>query len=366
MPLLVAGPSTTHQAHSAISMPSANIICGRYRYVEELCQLSATTSPSPHQSWPTYQSPIKLDHLAPFLASHPDQVLAAYIRIGLTFGFRIGYSRDRARLRSRNSNHPSALANETVVDERIAAELAAGRLLGPIPPHLLLSIHTSPLGLVPKGHQINKWRMICDLSSPIGASVNNGISPDLCSLHYATVDDAVSIIQQLGKGTQLVKLDIKDAYRIVPVHPADYHLLGVHWKGNTYIDRALPFGLRSAPKIFNTLADFIAWVLSRQGIRHQLHYLDDFLFLGAPNSDQGQEFLTTALQSLDRLGIPVARHKTEGPMTTLAFLGILVDSCNFQLRLPADKLSRLQVERFGVLQLNDELAVLDKVSTYIL
>ena len=273
--------------HSTISMPSANIICGRYRYVEELCQLSATTSPSPHQSWPTYQSPMKLDHLAPFLASHPDQVLAAYIRTGLTFSFR---SQDRAWLRSGNSNHPSALANETVVDERIAAELAAGRLLGPIPPHLLLSIHTSPLGLVPKGHHINKWRMICDLS--IGASVNDGISSDLyiCTLHYAMVDNAVSIIQQLGKGTQLVKLDIKDAYRIVPVHPADYHLLGVHWKGNTYIDWALPFGLRSAPKIFNALSDFIAWVLSRQGIRHQLHYLDDFLFLGAPNSNRDKSF----------------------------------------------------------------------------
>lgn len=104
--------------------------------------------------------------------------------------------------------------------------------------------------------------MICDLPSPVGNSVNDGIFRDLCSLQCTTVDDAAGIIQKLSKDTQLVKLDLKDAYRIVPVHPADYDLLGIHWRGNTYINRALPFGLRSAPKIFNADADFINWVLT--------------------------------------------------------------------------------------------------------
>ena len=40
--------------------------------------------------------------------------------------------------------------------------------------------------------------------------------------------------KKLGRGTQLVKLDIKDAYRILLIHPADYHLLGIKWKGFTY------------------------------------------------------------------------------------------------------------------------------------
>ena len=81
-----------------------------------------------------------------------------------------------------------------------------------------------------------------------------------------------------------MKLDIKDAYRIVPVHPDDYHHLGINWQGNTYIDHALPFGLRSAPKIFTAIADVIAWVLTCEGISNQLHYLDNLLFIGAPNS----------------------------------------------------------------------------------
>ena len=198
------------------------------------------------------------------------------------------------------------------------------------------------MGLVPKPYQANKFRLIVDLSHPAGASVNDGISPTLCSLRYTLVDEAVSIIKQLGRGTQLVKLDIKDAYRIIPVHPADYHLLDISWKGETYIDRALPFGLRSAPKIFSAVADFSSWVIHQQGVRHHLHYLDDFLLLGAPGSEQAQNAMDIVLRLFDTVGILIASHKTEGPATSLSFLGILIDTQAFELRLPAEKLSRLQ------------------------
>ena len=171
---------------------------GKYQYTSDLAQLSATSSPSPIQHWPRYRSPIRLDELAPFLARHPDQTFATFIHGGLSAGFRIGFTNDRANLTALGRNHPSALANEAVIDDRIRAELAEGRLLGPIPPHLLPLVHVSPLGLVPKAHQVNRWHMICDLSSPRGSSTNDGIPSDLCSLQYATVDDAVHIIQQLG------------------------------------------------------------------------------------------------------------------------------------------------------------------------
>ena len=55
-----------------------------------------------------------------------------------------------------------------------------------------------------------------------------------------------------------MKLDLKDAYRMVPVHPDDQHLLGISWRDGIYVDRALPFGLRSAPKLFSTVADALA------------------------------------------------------------------------------------------------------------
>ena len=87
---------------------------------------------------------------------------------------------------------------------------------------------------------------------------------------------AIEHILRLGTGTQLVKLDMKDAYCIVPLHPQDHHLLEISW------ERTLPFGLRSALKIFSVVTDMIAWALQCAGVQHQLHYLDDFLFMGAP------------------------------------------------------------------------------------
>ena len=51
--------------------------------------------------------------------------------------------------------------------------------------------------------------------------MNDGIDSELCSLKYVSVDDAVTAVQQKGAGAQLAKIDICNAYRIIPVHPED-------------------------------------------------------------------------------------------------------------------------------------------------
>ena len=220
-------------------------------------------------------------------------------------------------------------------------ESEAGRLMGPLLRPLHTSVHTSLIGLVPKS-QANRWRMIVDLSFPKDHSVNDGISPDLSSISYASIDQAIQHILRLGRGAELVKLDLKNAYRMVPIHPQDHHLLAIEWEGSIYVDRALPFGLRSAPKIFSAVADMVTWVLHCAGVRHLIHYLDDFLLMGSPNSREGVEALTTAMRILKFLGIPVAIQKTEGPSCCVIFLGILIDTKALELRLPAEKIERLQ------------------------
>ena len=69
---------------------------------------------------------------------------------------------------------------------------------------------------------------------------------------------------------------------MVPVHPEDRPLLGMIWDDTLYVDASLPFGLRSAPKIFNALADTLEWILKREGVSCIFHYLDDFLIIGMP------------------------------------------------------------------------------------
>ena len=45
-----------------------------------------------------------------------------------------------------------------------------------------------------------KWRRILDLSSPQGQSVNDGISKELCSLSYVSVDDVATKVVGAGRG----------------------------------------------------------------------------------------------------------------------------------------------------------------------
>ena len=141
-----------------------------------------------------------------------------------------------------------------------------GRIIGPVPPgYVPVGTQWSPFGVIPKSGQPGKWRLIVDLSSPEGASVNAGIEPELCSLRYLHLDQVVQEVRKLGRGAQMAKMDIKSAYRMVPVHPGDRPLLAVQWAGQTFFDTRLPFGLRSAPKIFSAVADALQWMFTRQG-----------------------------------------------------------------------------------------------------
>ena len=142
----------------------------------------------------------------------------------------------------------------------------------------------------------------------------------------------------------MAKLDLKSAYRRVPVHPDDQPLLGMTWEGRTFCDRALPFGLRSAPKLFTAVADGLSWALQCEGIENIMHYLDDFFFWSEEGSSDCARALATAVPLCHRLGLPVAPQKVVGPSTSIVFLGILIDSARQEIRLPEEKLARLRLE----------------------
>ena len=107
------------------------------------------------------------------------------------------------------------------------------------------------------------------LPMPWGSSIDDGIDSKLCSLHYIIVDMAMGDTLRLDRGALLAKIDIEHAYSNVPVHSDDHHLLGMYWKGHTFIDTTLPFGLHSAPKIFTALE----WVLLPKRVSTSRHYL---------------------------------------------------------------------------------------------
>ena len=270
------------------------------------------------------------------LSGHPDETFAQYVLSGLLGGFRIGFNYRHHVCTSSNTNMRSALSNPAVVADYLLEEGRAGRLIGP----LIKSPAVMPqVGVIPKGSQPGKWRLIVDLH---GSSVNDGIDESLCSLSYVSVNDVARKILELGTGSEMAKLDIKSAYRIVPIHPGDRPLLGMEWEGKLYIDTALPFGLRSAPKIFTAVTDALEWIMKKQGIHTVEHYLDDFILLGPPGTNGCQRNLDRALTICVSLGVPLATEKLVGSTTRLTFLGIEIDSLALELRLPTAKLEALR------------------------
>ena len=239
----------------------------------------------------------------------------------------------------------SAKQHPEVVTSYLQTEISLGRMLGPFTDKIIRDfppLHINRFGVIPKGHNTGKWRLITDLSYPSNASVNDGIDPCLCSLSYTTVDDIALLVAQSGVGSLLAKIDIESAYRLIPVHPQDRPLQAMSWNGQVYIDPMLPFGLRSAPKIFNAVADALNWHLNQSGIPLIRHYLDDFIIVAPPHSPLCQEYLEILNRECQDLGIPIAEHKRDGPTTCLTFLGIEIDTMAGQLRLPITKLHRLQ------------------------
>ena len=80
-------------------------------------------------------------------------------------------------------------------------------------------------------------------------------------------------------GSLLLKIDVCSAYRTVPIHPEDSWLLGMFWVGQLFLDTVLPFGRRSAPKLFTAVADAVEWVAKQRGMHPLFRYLDDFLLV---------------------------------------------------------------------------------------
>lgn len=217
-------------------------------------------------------------------------------------------------------------------------ELSLGRIAGPFVTTPLDNLVISPLGIVPK-KESGKYRLIHDLSYPRHSSVNTFIGDDYASVKYDTLDRVVELVQTFGQGALMAKVDIQEAFRIVPIHPSDRHLLGFKFDGCVYVDKCLPMGCRSSCQIFETLST----ALQSAAIIHFdcsgiTHILDDFIFVGPKQSSQVLRHLNSFLYMCFDCGIPIKESKTVLPTTVIQAHGIEVDSVAMELRLPQDKL----------------------------
>jgi hypothetical protein len=111
--------------------------------------------------------PLDVSVWAAALSQHPDRAFARYICQGLQFGFWIGFN-GTLRLKSTPVNMGSAREHPAVVSEYLVKKLTLGRMLGPFPKSasMAAAVHINRFGVIPKGHNTGRWRLITDLSFP--------------------------------------------------------------------------------------------------------------------------------------------------------------------------------------------------------
>ena len=211
------------------SLSSSN---GFYKYADDLYDK--------HNSL-VYPTPVNADQLERALKSHPDRLLVENLCTELREGAKIGYM--CPRISKESWNLPSANRNPDTIHLNLAKEFELGRTAGPFDNPPLPKLPSFPYWPCTK-KQPGQFRTIFHLSYPkTGCSINSSISKEDYSLQYTTTDNAIQAIQALGKGTFMAKTDIQSAFRLFPVHPEDWELLGMKCDGKYYYDKVLPFGL---------------------------------------------------------------------------------------------------------------------------
>ena len=202
------------------------------------------------------------------------------------------------------------------------------------PPFSIFKV--SPISIVPKS-QPGKFRLLHNLSSPYDIrAVNFNIPRSFASVVYESLEDAIEIINLYSK-PYLSKFDIKDAFRLIPLHPDDYYLTGLKWQDNFYINTCLPMGCSSSCFIFEKFSSALKHIFQNHlNIPHVVKLLDDFLII-SPSLYEANQSLNKIFQLLKQIGVPLAHEKTVYPTHSLTFLGILLDTSSMTASIPPEK-----------------------------
>ena len=210
---------------------------------------------------PTIFNPISIVDIKRFshyTLNHPNKALITYLINGLESGFMLGYTEECKR--SIMKNLTSLELSPDTLPTFIRNELSVGRISGPFSlKHLPVDLFmVNPFGLVEKREtNPTEYRVITHHSAPYGSSVNDGIDRHEFKISFDTLKHAARWIRHFGPGSLLSKIDIKEAYRILPVHLIDQLLQGIICDNKLYFNKALAFNSQSSCGIFCRFADIV-------------------------------------------------------------------------------------------------------------
>lgn len=102
---------------------------------------------------------------------------------------------------------------------------------------------------------------------------------------------------------------MKSAFRLLPIHLNYFNSLGFYFEQRYYFDKCLPMECSLSCRYFEAFSSFIEWVVKEiSGSPHILLYLDDFLFMGAQESEECMNNLSLFVEICENFGIPIGKR----------------------------------------------------------
>ena len=187
--------------------------------------------------------------------------------------------------------------------QKILEEIELGRISGPYQTRPISNLRCSPIGLIPK--RTSGFRLITHMSYPEKFSINDFIDESYTSVKYSHFDQVTEKLLKLGMNTQMGKIDIKSAFGLLPCYPGDFDLLGFKFDNFYYIDKCMPMGCSVSCATFERFSSFLECEIKRRSGNENIdHYLDDFIFLGAPLRDECSKLMLSFLDLASEIGSP--------------------------------------------------------------
>lgn len=144
----------------------------------------------------------------------------------------------------------------------------------------------------------------------------------------------------IEKDDYLCKIDLKDAYVVIPIHKDSQPFLALENRGIVYNYASLAFGLSLAPRIFTKLMRYAVEPLRAQGIR-LIYYLDDICIL-EKSKIKMTETINLVIKHLQGLGFLINMEKSVIVQNKVQeFLGFKINSREMKISLPQTKVNKL-------------------------
>ena len=283
-----------------------------------------------------------------------DEKESKFVVDGFRHGFELGYEGPKER-QYKAKNLQFDCRDKIDLWNKVMKEVKLGHFAGPFTEIPFENYIQSPIGLVPKSEP-GETGLIFHFSYPEGDSVNSHIPKEKCSAKYKDLDHAIKLCLEIGKGCFVAKLDMKSAFRNLPIKPEDRKWLimkavsPIDNKVYYFVDKCLPFGASISCSHFQRVSNAINHIFEHRSKSKANDYLDDFLFAALLEWLCNQR-VGIFLDICKEINFPVSMEKTEWATRFIIFLGMLLDTVNQTISIPVGKRDKA----LGLLEKNHQL-----------